>query len=606
MSHRLPLVLLATLWWAVPRMAGAETFGDVTVTVEGRAQPKVSHGYVAHVVLLENTSTTREHTVEVVQEPYRQRGGPARAGDLRRRVRLGPAGATRVLLLAPPLPISAPNWLRVSIDGRRQKPPVSIPYSVVSTAGPSSVGGHMPSLQFLVTRGLNRDDLQAAFGRHLPRQSRTLGGKHGTGPLLDLLRSERPVRQWTENWLAYTGYDALVVTAADLTDAPPETAEAIWRYAECGGVLLVEGDFSPPVTWARMPLAGVPAGLRAFQTGFGVTIVRPVGRLADAGEIQIRYIEAATRSFERVWPALFDLNRAQRDFPVIERINVPVGGIFVIMILFAILTGPVTVLLLAKHNRRIWLFWTIPTMSVLTTLAIVCYMLLSEGITPTARVGGITILDERTRRAATLGFNGFYCPLSPRGGLHYGYNTEVTPRAFTSGFRMGGSPPRAVDWTTHQHLYDGWVQPRVPAYFALRTSEARTERLHIRKEADGILTIVNGLGADISRLLVTDAAGIVYECSEIPAGGRGAARPVQGVSARPRTGPRLGRILGSGLWYPGFFDDPPAADRKILGRETYLAFLEGAPFVENGLRGRARLNASSVVYGCYDGGEDAL
>jgi len=590
---------LQVSWLAVP-VRGAETFDDITVTIEGRAQPRLSHGYMTRVIVLENTSPGRTHTVDLVQASHEGGNRSAHLGDLSRRVVLAPESLIRVLLPAPPLPVFSNNSLWVSIDGRRQRSPVQMPYSVSSRIGADLAGGSVPPLQFLVSRAINRDELHNAFTRHglLKSQKPTVhtsSSSSGT-VLLELLRAETPTAQWAPRWLAYTCYDGIFLTAADLATASPEAADALWRFAECGGALVVQGNCPIPETWAAMPLARVPNGLKAYRTGFGTCIICPATSLAALGKAQLRYIKAEARAFERTWSSIFDKRRAHEDFPVVEQVNIPIGGIFLIMVLFAIVAGPVNVLLLAKHDRRIWLFWTIPALSVFTTFTIICYMLFSEGITPTVRVGGVTILDERSQHATTLGLNGFYCPLTPRSGLHYSYDTEVTPRVFTSGVSSGSVRPRDVDWTADQHLYSGWVQPRVPAYFALRTSESRTERLHIRKEADGCLSILNGLGTDLSRLLIADAEGVVYECAEIPAGGRGTALQVENLGPSLPQGPDLAAICRQAKWQPSLFTKP----RKYLGRSTYIAFLEGTPFVENGLRRRAKLTENSVVYGCYE------
>ena len=48
--------------------------------------------------------------------------------------------------------------------------------------------------------------------------------------------------------------------------------------------------------------------------------------------------------------------------------------------------GPVNLIYLNRIKRRTWMLWTIPAISVATTLLVFAYSLLREGITPDARL----------------------------------------------------------------------------------------------------------------------------------------------------------------------------------------------------------------------------
>lgn len=586
----------------------AVRFGDVAVSVEGGPQFEMAHGYMAHLLRIENDSSTRSHTVEVVQQAFARRGTGVRLGRLSRTTAVGPGSTVRVMLPAPAIPMPAPNAFDVFIDGELQQPTVTMPYASPSAAGYGLIGGQPRPILFLASRQIDRDRLNTAFmslhaSENSQEEKKVLSVYRGKGSGQEaptMLRAEAPIDEWSEHWLAYTCYDALVLTGSELSRAPAAVAEAIWSYAECGGVLLLTGTADIPEPWKSLP-AEAPGPLCAYRTGFGWSLVYPDAALADAPKAVLRHVEREVRAHERVWPVVLDLNRAHGDFPVVAEISIPTGTIFVIMLLFAILAGPVNVLLLARFDRRIWLYWTVPALAGVTTLGIVCTMLFSEGITPVIRVSGITLLDQVSQKATTLATNAFYCPLSPRDGLHYGYDTEVTPRAFATNQEYVSLPPRDLDWTTHQHLYSGWVQPRIPAYLALRQSEHRQERLHIRR-ADRYLSIVNGLGTAVKRVLIADTDGRLYEALDIPAGAQATASPTQAVVAKGASRYDPAATYRSSVWNAdsSSFRDAPG---ECLQPGTYIAFLDGAPFVENGLHRAGTLTASSIVYGFYAGGE---
>ena len=68
--------------------------------------------------------------------------------------------------------------------------------------------------------------------------------------------------------------------------------------------------------------------------------------------------------------------------PVIENLKVPTRGIILIMLAFIVVIGPVNMIYLSRRNRRTWMLWTIPAISLVTTLLVFVYSLVREGITP--------------------------------------------------------------------------------------------------------------------------------------------------------------------------------------------------------------------------------
>ena len=172
------------------------------------------------------------------------------------------------------------------------------------------------------------------------------------------------------------------------------------------------------------------------------------------------------------------------------------------------------------------MLWTTPAISLITCLAVFAYATFAEGWNRHARTEGLTLLDERSRRATTIGWTAFYSALTPSDGLHFGYESELTPLAQS----MTTNNARTVDWTHDQHLANGWVIARVPAHFMIRKSETRRERVTVRKGTDTALRIVNGLGADINQLWLADRDGTIYSATNIPAGVEAALTPSEKTS----------------------------------------------------------------------------
>ena len=206
----------------------------------------------------------------------------------------------------------------------------------------------------------------------------------------------------------------------------------------------------------------------------------------------------------------------------------------------------------------------------------------------------------------------YYCPLTPSAGLRFGVDTDVaaltsgsrTPRRYLprgypgyrpSRYRNEPSGPRSVDWDTDQHLASGWVTARVPAYFQVRKSEdLRRERLSVRKDAQGNVSVSNYLGVDIRRLLLADASGRVFQGHDIPAGGE---RPLEAVAgARPSglglaglrslflAGPNAGSMR-----FASYAADDRTGPGNLGGNSSYIAVLAEVA-LHGGAAGRRRLS----------------
>jgi hypothetical protein len=250
------------------------------------------------------------------------------------------------------------------------------------------------------------------------------------------------------------------------------------------------------------------------------------------------------------WRHTADVLSAHKAFPVTESLSVPVRGMMGLMLAFVVLIGPVNLLILRRMRRRVWLFWTAPAFSLLTCGLVFGYSILSEGLQGRYRTLSLTVLDETTGRATSIGWTASYSPLTPGEGFHFSCQTELTPQVAQPyyavfGRRSEASQARTVDWTEDQHLASGWISARVPAPFALRKSENRRERLTVRAGVDSRLSIVNGLGAPIVKLFLADRDGRWYSAERIPAGA--AAEVRSGRQGPTPIAPRpLRRELGDG------------------------------------------------------------
>jgi hypothetical protein len=455
-----------------------------------------------------------------------------------------------------------------------------------------------------------------------------------------VVTSEVPVSFWMTTWLGYSRYDGVVMTGEELAAAPESVQAALWQYAETGGSLLVLGTANVPASWKKR--REDKAGMAVYQTGLGTALLCgeagygdwPLERwsvVADA------WVAAASNSWHQIGTA-GDANRLLR---LVDDVGIPVGGLFTLMILFSVVIGPLNLWLLARKGKRLWLLWTVPSISFATCLAVFGFMLLVEGWQGHLRTEGVTILDENAHRATSLGLTGFYAPLTPGDGLHFSVDSEVvwqkgeTMRYYS----QGGGSSCTVDWSQDQHFASGWVSARVPSHFKLRKSEVRRERLTVRRRSDGSLAAVNGLGATILQLWLADDKGQVHTAEEVPAGAEATLRLRADLSGAGQTSPPLRELTQMSYWLtPSSSPNPPSSGRsatpmtravrtggfpsptpppvsaglgveknptRYLSPRSYVAVLDGAPFFEEALRNARTRKGKNIVIGILKEADDA-
>ncbi|MEI9864630.1 MAG: hypothetical protein WDN00_08770 [Limisphaerales bacterium] len=419
----------------------------------------------------------------------------------------------------------------------------------------------------------------------------------GGSDSIESLRAEAPISEWSEDWLAYTPFDIIAISSADFDSAPPAVISALGNYLLAGGDIIVFGKDALPSAWRSAKQISLADGME-YHAGFGRCFVIPLEKLSSLDTTTIQTVRDTAKSSALYWQNLpHDAGSANDAFRVVENLKLPVRGIVVIMLAFVIIIGPANIILLNRWKKRTRMLWTIPAISVVTTLIVFAYSLLREGITPDTRISGLTMLDQPNHIASTVGVTAFYCPLTPSGGLHFDYETEVTP-LIQAGYGGSGSR-REVDWTQSQHFWHGWVSARVPAHFHLRKSETRRERLQVVME-NGQLSVVNGLGAPVKSLWLADSTGKIFQAKNIAAGQKGGlALSKQSAD----TGKSDTEALFTAIGYTAQPESWNGNAEKYLRPGTYLAVLDGNPFIENALGSSAspkRTKSSAVVYGILD------
>ena len=522
---------------AVPDLLAQVDYDDITVSPEPHPSANTLHGYAEYRIAVSNRSPDKTHQVTLILPDTSYSYGQ-RIREITRSVVVAPSTTVRVSLLQPPVQMNGHN-LGVAVDGRRQK--AELPFllnqhgrdvfmSRVVTGGGGArihISATALTLRVLVSRDVDTTDLHThadgIFGTLFPSSPSPSTGRFppssgGKAPyeIVDLGFS---VASWSQSWLGFSSFDGVVVTDDAIQRMPHDVQSALWRYVECGGSLFVLGARELPESWGLKELtkselsAGI-GGLIVYDVGFGECIVNPEIDITKLGQNQWSHVVGSWLKTAAPWRWEGLIEEVNNIFPVVDSLGIPVRGLYFLMLLFALAIGPMNFIVLSRKKRRIWMLWTTPVISLVTCLAVFTYATFAEGWKRRIRTEGLTILDEKARRATTIGWTAFYSAMTPSEGLHFGYETELTPAPQS----LITNATRTVDWTHDQHLASGWVTARVPAHFMVRKSEMRRERITVRRGTNANLGIVNGLGTDISQFWLADTDGEIYAAESISAG----------------------------------------------------------------------------------------
>ncbi len=175
-------------------------------------------------------------------------------------------------------------------------------------------------------------------------------------------------KQLPDDWLAFSGYDSVVLKDSDWSAVPPGSRNAILSWVRLGGQLVV---YATPGT--SLTSLGLPE-----EAGFG-SIVFPAEQPTAATATTIfqdvvrnpteRRQTSLIRDFSSSWPLQTSFGSQQFRY-----------GLFIgVLVLFAIVVGPVNLFVFAKAGRRHRLFITTPIISLATSLLLIGLIILQDG-----------------------------------------------------------------------------------------------------------------------------------------------------------------------------------------------------------------------------------
>lgn len=416
----------------------------------------------------------------------------------------------------------------------------------------------------LLSDGITRDSILPSF-------------KHK----FNTVELRRKPDDWPRDFRAYLPFDAICLAKSVASSLSDEVCAAMRAYELLGGEVMTMED------GARHP-KDIEARAKSAK-----------GR--RVGDLDISYSYYRSRSNSN-----FSDNVAK--VPIQVGRSLPVGILIAFLALVAIVVMPVTVWYCAKKNRRLFLLAALPGSALALTVVVAIVALVAYGTTPTVRVQTVTILDPESHFAVSRGQFAIFAP---------GQATRKMSIPSDASFRLRGrDDDHLIVKCGETFRLDGdWVKPLSAAFFDFERAERRSERLDVKRGADGKISVANLLGSPI----VGGQLQLDGQRYKIPPLEPGEETSVVGIPFATLSAKHLrssaeelaAAFFGKSAEYGRRWSktqEIAKGERTAMPDGTYIVRLAGSPFFPSPLaETKSYETAEAVVAGCVapEGGKEA-
>jgi hypothetical protein len=572
---------------AMSNLEAGNYFGDdIEITVLPVLTGDSQHGYTEYPFEIKNYSKTKSHSVELFMPGEASHSFIGNyLSQLSKKINIPPNSTIKISLFQPfiKLPDSDVN---VYLDSILQLEKIHLGFkrNCYNYTSYSVLHGKEVPTVFLNT-------FEKLF-------SPSSGYKKNT---LNLSRIDFPLHGLSSNVLAYSRYDAILLTYDEFSILNKDQKNVMYKFVALGGNLGIIGQ--------------IPSGKifdlkinDSCNIGFGkiynfrkkLQIFEELTNTKKTSDkvyfISSNFIKQIkkTSSILSARDSITSLNSA---FPVIDNISIPSKMIIVIMATFAIIAITLSIALGFIKNKSMLLYILLPCISMIFALILVVVSVINDGITPSVRTQSFTILDQGKKTAYTIAVSAYYTPISLRSGLHFDPDSEVF---YLSNYNEN---MYTVNLTNDQNFLNAWITPRTPAFFGIRKYQKKRERIIFRKNNTGEVRALNGFPLTIDKIFYSNEKGEIFEAENIQPGKIALLNPynknelkfkqqsininsfnylniIQGKSSDKNNGK---------LMLLQFL--------KYLHPSEYILSFKGSPFIENAISGSIENKSQAIVFG---------
>lgn len=200
----------------------------------------------------------------------------------------------------------------------------------------------------------------------------------------------------------------------------------------------------------------------------------------------------------------------------------PVEGFLGVITLFILLIGPANFYLLKKLKRMYYLPLTVVAAALMTTITMMCYAVVSDGVATRVRLRSFTQLDQDGDENVAMSRcrQSYLAAITPSDGLVFPQETCVYPIV-----PINNETIERVEVLRERSksraLTSGYVRSRTTCQFL--TTNVETTELNLKKDG---ASIINGLGVDLDNVWVCDQNNNFSKASNVMANGKADLQPL--------------------------------------------------------------------------------
>ncbi len=370
---------------------------------------------------------------------------------------------------------------------------------------------------------------------------------------------------------AYTSLHALVLDVGEGELPPRGVLDAIEAWVRTGGVLAIGGRGAHAVI-AKEPalrawveprfLTREAEGYAEYACGMGLLLVLE----GDGVLVSAEQVAALNAALETLAP--LDNEPLRSAFYLqIPGIEMPFRSLTLILILFAILVGPVNLIFVRRSKKPALLLLTIPAISILFSVGLVAFGIVAQGLDVRATSDSIGVLDQRAHVGSSHERRQMFVGLAAGPGLQPGPGAVVQrPLGDASDWRARNEYRVSVGES--MTLAGSWLPVRTPTKISITTDRAARGRIDVEHGADG-WKIVNGLDVTVKQLLFRDSAGELHAFEGPIVAGRSALAEPNGADGDALAAFEKERVLARHV-----------QDGGPLPRGSWIARVDGSPLLD--------------------------
>ncbi len=345
------------------------------------------------------------------------------------------------------------------------------------------------------------------------------------------------------NWISYTGLYALLIDLDSWKSLSSAQRQAILSWVRMGGHLDLYTEVRPDPATLDLPLGpSLKPGLHTF--GLGQIRLSHLDRLSSKTSRRPAFPDYTT-TWNQERAAIFFTPSAAKDWPLLKQLSSrqlkPLSLLF-ILFGFAILVAPVNLFCFAKRGKRHRLFFTTPLLSLLCSLILILYILLSDGIGGTGHRVILADLEPGMgeNRIYTVQEQISRTGVMLRSGFSSGQTYELKPIPLPNRYLSSRSRPSTRNFGVRGPIevqggnYQGGFFPsRSEQGFRLGSVEPSRARIEVSQESAASPPVLrSNLPQKITALHYRDASDQTWT---LPAGE--VLSPGQSLSLEPLTDP---------------------------------------------------------------------